>query len=52
MEYSKLEQTKYRILKASVDEDDLILDWEMFHVKHPDVTKEEYDLMVKQFQEV
>lgn len=52
MEDSKLEQTKYRILKVSVDEDDLILDWETFHVKHPDVSKEEYELMVKEFQEI
>lgn len=39
-------------MKYFIDEDDLSLDWEDFKKKHPDVTKEEYDLMVKQFQEV
>lgn len=35
-----------------VDEDDLVLEWEDFKKKYPDVNKEDYELMVKEFQEV
>ena len=39
-------------MKYFIDEDDLNLDWKDFKKIYPDVTKEEYELMVKKFQEV
>lgn len=40
-------------MRYFIDEDDLsLLDWDDFKKKYPDVSHEEYDLMVKQFQEM
>ena len=38
--------------KPIVDEDDLILEWDDFKKKYPNVSQEEYELMVKEFQEM
>lgn len=49
---NKIQEETY-IPRHFIDEDDLsLLDWEDFKKKYPEVTKEEYDLMVKKFQEV
>lgn len=39
-------------MNCAVDEDDLILDWPEFKQKYPNVAKEEYEMMVKEFQEM
>lgn len=35
-----------------IEEEDLFLEWAEFHDLYPDVTKEEYELAVKQTQEM
>ena len=39
-------------MKYFIDEDDLSLEWDEFKKIYPDVTKEEYELYQKEFQEM
>ena len=52
IEEARLEKYHNELNRMFIDEDDLFLDWEDFKKKYPDITKEEYELVVKQFQEV
>ena len=39
-------------MKHIIDEDDLILEWDEFKKIYPEVTKEEFELYQKEFQEM
>lgn len=39
-------------MREFIDEEDYYLEWEEFHSKHPEVDKLEYELGVKQTQEM
>ena len=49
---ARLEQHRANMFYVDVDKDDLVLEWEEFHLKYPDVPQECYDLLVKEFQEM
>lgn len=40
------------VKEKHIDEDDYFEEWQEFHVKHPSVSKWEYDLKQKELQEV
>lgn len=37
---------------SELDKDDELLEWDEFHKKHPKIAKENYDLLVKDSQEM
>lgn len=45
-------QKETYIPRHFIDEDDLSLDWKDFKRKYPDLTKEEFELKQKEFQEM